>query len=379
MDNKQIRVLVIDDTEANRYILRRHLESANYVVHEAATGKEGLSLAEKLLPEIIILDVGLPDINGYEVCKMIKKQPWGAYLHIIQLSAAFVKDQDKILGLESGSDSYLVHPIEPKFLLAQINAVARTQAAETKLRNTTKALEQTEAELQVALKMRDEFISIASHELRTPLTTLSLQIQILLKYFNSSKFNEIPQDKILKAVHASEKQINNLSKLIGTLFDVTLMGSGKLRLHCQHMDLLECVKEVLCNMAPAIAQAGCEVHLLTKQANIHGEWDRMRIMQIIYNLLSNAVKYAPKKPIDIILEAQEFNVSLIIQDHGPGIEPENQEKIFERFVCLNNKTAVCGLGLGLYIVRQIVDAHGGHISLTSSPKMGAAFKIKLPL
>ncbi|HUP56474.1 MAG TPA: GAF domain-containing sensor histidine kinase, partial [Bdellovibrionota bacterium] len=226
---------------------------------------------------------------------------------------------------------------------------------------------------QDAVRARDEFLSIASHELKTPLTSLKLQLQSAER-----KRSVSPLDSVSKAIAVSNKQVDRLTKLVEDLLDVSRIQGGRLALERERVDLGKLVEQVADQFEPAIAAAHCRLELESEQ-DVVGRWDPERLEQVIINLLSNATKYAPGKPIRIRVRKLGAGARLTVQDFGPGIATERQELVFERFERAVPSPGVSGLGLGLFIVRSLVQAHGGKVELKSEPGMGSTFTVDLPL
>jgi signal transduction histidine kinase len=232
---------------------------------------------------------------------------------------------------------------------------------------------------QAAIQLRDEFLSIASHELKTPLTPLKLQLQTLMRMSSSSMPTSSDVLKRLpKALDTCDRQVTRINKLVDELLDVSRIHSGKFSLELEHIDLAEVVREVAGRFVEDLARVGCEVRLDLPKALV-GHWDRLRLEQIVTNLVSNAIRYAPGAPLHLSLCVEDSKAVLRVKDHGPGIEKGDQDRIFKRFERAAPISTVGGLGLGLYIVSQILAAHGGSIELQSKPGMGATFVVRLPL
>ena len=225
-------------------------------------------------------------------------------------------------------------------------------------------------EAQTAIHVRDEFLSIASHELRTPLTALQLQLETL-----RDALRELDHDGIGKRLAKAEKQTGRLGKLISNLLDVSRIVSGTLQLEIEEFDVAEAVKEVADRFAEEAARAGCKLDIAATPGTIR--WDRVRLEQVVTNLLSNAIKYAPGSPIEIRVEGGP-PARVSVQDHGIGIAPEDLTRIFGRFERAAPTRHYGGLGMGLFIAQQIVEAHGGSIAAASSPGQGARFTVELP-
>jgi signal transduction histidine kinase len=230
---------------------------------------------------------------------------------------------------------------------------------------------------QRALDGRDEFLSIASHELRTPLTPMKLQLQALMKMLKGGGGDLPNAEKIFKIVEATDKQLERMVSLIENLLDVTRINSGKLCLNLEPVDVPALLSEVCERYFENGVRFEC-VMPVSKQT-VYGVWDRTRIEQVIVNLLNNAVKYAPGAPITLRFTCNEGWALISVIDNGPGIDASNLERIFNRFEQAHDAQAVGGLGLGLYIARQIVEAHLGKIWAESTYGKGAAFFVQLPL
>lgn len=228
-----------------------------------------------------------------------------------------------------------------------------------------------------AIEARDEFLSIASHELRTPLTPLKLQLQGLERHVDRGTLKELPEEKIRKIVQTSDKQINRLANLIDDLLDVSRITTGKLSLNRETFSMKEMIDEVLVQYSQHLQNAKTNVDVKVLD-DMTGNWDKVRIEQVVINLLTNAAKYAPNKPIHVTLNKKHDNAVIEVRDEGPGIAPEDQERIFKRFERVHSKNNVGGLGLGLYISKQIVDAHKGKLTVESNLGHGSIFRVELP-
>jgi PAS domain S-box-containing protein len=235
-----------------------------------------------------------------------------------------------------------------------------------------------QSELQSAVRARDEFLSIASHELKTPITSLKLQLQMTQRAVLPEKAGSPVAEKLSQFLDVSARQVLRLEGLIEELLDVAKIRSGKLTLLAEEVNLAHLVREVVERLDGQIKQAKCEISLELDD-HIVGLWDYSRIEQIIINLLSNAIKYAPGKPIEIMATQKDEFARLSIRDYGQGIELEKQKLIFERFERVTSSRNISGLGLGLFIVKQIVEGHLGTVKVNSARGQGSTFVVSLPL
>lgn len=230
---------------------------------------------------------------------------------------------------------------------------------------------------QSAIKARDEFVSIASHELKTPITSLKMQLQMMLRALDPEKGSSPPIPKLIKSLQNSSNQVDRLTVLIEDLLDVTRIETGKLTYKFEMVDISKLVLEVLEHFAEEIRYSNCEFQQDLEE-DVIVFCDRYRIEQVVANLLSNAIKYGSNNPVFISVKNANGKAYIIVKDSGMGIVKEMQTKIFERFERAISSTNISGLGLGLYITKQIIDAHQGTIEVESELKKGSTFKVCLP-
>ena len=235
-----------------------------------------------------------------------------------------------------------------------------------------------ELELKHLIGIRDEFLSIASHELKTPITSLKMQIQMTERRVRPESGMEPCLEKISKALHTSSIQVNRLISLVEDLLDVTRLQIGQLNFHFAPCDLLSLLREVIERFQGQLATSGSSISLICTDDLVAGIWDSIRIEQVINNLISNAIKYAPRTEILVELRAGQNGISLSVQDFGRGIPKSFQTSIFEKFQRGSASRNMGGLGLGLFISKQIVDGHRGAIDLESELGQGAKFTVHLP-
>jgi PAS domain S-box-containing protein len=240
------------------------------------------------------------------------------------------------------------------------------------------AIENAQAyrEARDAIRLRDDFLSIAGHELRTPLTALQLQLQSVDVAFDRGQVAEDP-DRWATRVHKTVGHAHRLQRLIDELLDVSRITSGRLTLERQEMDLEELWREVIERYAGEASRAGSQVSFASDGATV-GRWDRARIDQVLTNLLSNAIKYGSGKPVRVVLHGSDGRVRTSVRDEGIGIDPAAQARMFGRFERAVSERHYGGFGLGLWIVRELVEAHGGTVGFESHPGRGSTFWVDLP-
>jgi PAS domain S-box-containing protein len=490
---QQATILNVEDYAPGRYSRSRILKSAGFDVIEATTGSEALHLVRTRRPHLVLLDVNLPDITGFDVCRQIKEDPATAHVLVLQMSATSVTLDSKLTGLAAGSDGYLTEPIAPEELVANVNALLRLKRAEEAVREANATLRavvealplaviaidakghvmrwspaaehmfgwheedvlgrplplvpaqqeeefrsrvsmtlaghletgfETErlrrdgtlvsvsvstaplrdaageitgalaiiediterkraerelvrlyAEANHAGRVKDEFLATLSHELRTPMNALSVWVHLLRR-------GEVPPDRIKYALEVIERNTTAQVRLIKDILDVSRIVSGKLRLQMRIVDLAKVVHAAIEMVRPAAVDRN-----ITLSAGVPGSvtvrGDAQRLQQVVTNLLSNAVKFTPSGGrVELGLHVRDSTAVLEVADSGAGIDPQFLPHVFERFTQADSTTSRShgGLGLGLAIVRYLVEAHHGSVA-AESPGVGrgSTFRVALPL
>jgi Na+/proline symporter/signal transduction histidine kinase len=236
------------------------------------------------------------------------------------------------------------------------------------------------ASAEQAVRARDEFLAIASHELKTPLTPLRIQIQALERLVRRGELDGLPKEKLEKLVGGADVQVVRIVALIDRLLDLTRIRAKRLRLEVGPMDLAATVRSIVEQHAAQLREAGCRV-VVDAGTPVFGTWDRIRVEQVVANLVTNAAKYAPGAPLEVRVsaDASACRARVEVRDEGPGIPQPAQERLFRPFERAGGAGAAAGgLGLGLFIVREIVEAHGGAVHLRSAPGRGTSFVVELP-
>jgi len=275
-----------------------------------------------------------------------------------------------VSGAASGNGLFSTEPLSDRLLLTQcymaVTAVSMLILAA--------AL----AERRAAIQARDEFISIASHELKTPLTALKLRLGSAMRLGDRLPPGDGEGEKLTRALAASSSTADRLGSLVDDLLDASRLTAGRLVLHLERFDIGDLLREVVARLREQAAEAGSNIEI-TLAAPVAGAWDRTRIEQVVTNLLSNAIKYGLGKPIALSAQVAGGRLRLCVHDAGLGIPRADHSRIFQAFERLPTAERVGGLGLGLYIGRQIAVAHGGALTVESDPAGGTIFTLELPL
>jgi PAS domain S-box-containing protein len=233
-----------------------------------------------------------------------------------------------------------------------------------------------EAELRTAIEVRDDFLSVASHELGTPLTALKLHVEKLKRMLSPTRPTAPDADLLEARADLIGQEVTRLGRLVGTLLDTTRLALGEWPLHLERLELGPLVDRVVRELGPVAEKAQCAVSM-NNRATLYGRWDQSRLEQALTNVLSNAFKYGAGGPVEVTVDGEGSTASARVRDHGVGLPPDEQELIFQRFGRAPHTRGYGGLGLGLWIARQSVEAMGGTIRVHSVPGEGATFEIVL--
>jgi signal transduction histidine kinase len=377
----QIKIVNVEDYESSREATSELLRLAGFAVFEAKNGSEALELVAQVRPHLVLLDVKLPDMSGHEVCRRLKADD--ATIPILQISASYVSGPDKVRGLESGADAYLVKPVEADELIATIRALLRMREAEEARRETEQRYEvllgkeqKAREGAEAANRAKDEFLATVSHELRAPLNAMLGWAQIL-------RSTRVDDATLAHAIEIIERSARTQSRLIEDLLDTARIVSGKLRLDIQPVDLTSLIENAVEVLQPAAEAKRIEIQLMLNVGREVITGDPDRLQQIVWNLLSNAIKFTPNGGrVEVRLERADPHVRITVSDTGKGISPEYLPFIFDRFRQADGSSTHrhTGLGLGLSLVRHLVELHGGTVYAKSPGEgQGASFIINLPL
>lgn len=369
MENRQ-RILVVDDAPDNLVLLEKLLKRNNFDVIKASSGKECIVKSQSEIPDLIILDVAMPDMNGFETLKHIRENELTRSIPVIFLTANLKDARSIEEGLSLGADEYLTKPIDQDELLARVRSLLRAVMAE-------RELEQVKADFQ----------SMLVHDLRSPLSSIMGVLELAV---NGEFDNDLQalKDFLKSAYDTASKML----ELINDILDVAKLEAGKLQLNKQPNDLNSVVVTASARLKILAREKGIDLKLQTDSSIPFFEFDAGKIEQVVINLLSNAIKFTSRDGTVTIrtylkhlgddtpgIQSGEY-VAVDVEDTGVGIPEEDLTSIFERY--RQGKSAVSiahkGTGLGLTIVKRIVESHGGKVFVESKLGKGTIFTFVLP-
>jgi signal transduction histidine kinase len=360
------RVLLADDNADMRDYIRRVL-SSDFEVEAVADGQAALESALAHPPDLVLSDVMMPRLDGVGLLRALRSAPHTKDLPMLLLSAR-AGEEATIEGLESGADDYLVKPFSARELLTRVRShleLARMRREVTRERAHVESLME-------AVRARDEFLSVASHELKTPLAAFQLQLSAIERGLSQNSQNNIGE-----RVELARRSVRRLTRLIETLLDVSQLTTGRLQLARSRVDLSALVGNVVATTEEEARRQGTPLSVRL-ETPLEGCFDPERMEQVVHNLLSNALKFGQGRPVELTLRSEENAAVLTVVDHGIGIPPTDRARIFERFERAVSVRNYGGLGLGLWVTRQVVEAHQGAILVEDTPGGGATFHIRLP-
>lgn len=360
------RVLVVDDQDTNRLLLRELLEAQGHEVVEITHGQEALERVTGIAPDVVLLDIGLPGMDGFEVCRRLKGDPATASIPVLLVTALSQRDQ-RLQGIGAGANDYITKPIDRSDLSLRVRNAIRMRHLFLEVEEQYRRLEQLE-------RLRDSLVHMIVHDLRSPLAGIRAYLD-LLKLDGAGKLDA----ELTDSIDAARKVAVEMTDMVSDLLDVSQMEVGKMPLELSPTSV-----EVLTRDAVAAAGAGPRVQVRVDSAS-----DKLRLVcdagiirRVIANLIGNAVKFTPASgPVTVIVEGDGTEVKVSVVDTGPGIPPEYHQKVFEKYgqVEAARHGAKHSSGLGLTFCKYAVEAHGGRIGLESGIGKGSTFWLALPV
>jgi len=365
-------ILNVNDNEGARYLVSLMLKKAGFRVIDVSTGEAALEAVGEHHPDLLVLDVKLPGIDGFEVCRRIRATHDSQRVKILHTSATYVALESKIQSLDNGADGYLMQPYEPEELVATVRSLLRLNDAE-------QALVANAEQLREADRRKDEFLAMLAHELRNPLAAITASLPLIER--------RGPMDDVeARAREVLHRQANHLKRLVDELLDVARVTRGKIDLHSGVVDLGGLVTRVA-EMVEETRTGARKQRLLrvVPSEPILLRGDPTRLEQIVVNLLDNASKYTDVGgtiEISVLRDATDSSTAILrVRDDGIGIAPEALSTVFGLFSQVEVPLARSrgGLGIGLTLAHTLASLHGGTLTAKSAgPGKGSEFEVRLP-
>ncbi|ACC79688.1 hybrid sensor histidine kinase/response regulator [Nostoc punctiforme] len=353
---KKDKILAVDDVFDNLLVLEAVLEDEGYEISLVEDSKIALAMVEESPPDIILLDVMMPEIDGYEFTRRIRQNPALPFIPILLLTAHY--QSSVVEGLDAGADDFIRKPFDPDELHARVRSLLR--------------LKHSIDERDQMANLRADFVSRFTHDLRIPLVASNRVLKLLLE----GRFCEVsPQlQEIIDTMIGSNQ---DLLEMVNTLLEVYRHEAGCKTLKIAPCNIEELVSEVSQELTPLAEEKGLALNIERDETASTVMGDRLELRRVLTNIIGNAIKFTDKGSVDIRCHLTPADVTIDIQDTGPGISKQDQAILFERF--RQGKHQRSGSGLGLYLSRCIIEAHQGTIDVASEPGQGSTFTIRLPV
>jgi signal transduction histidine kinase len=391
-NNQKSKILIIDDRQENLLCLEAVLKSPDYQLIFANSGENALRCLLKDDFAVIILDIQMPGMDGFETARLIRARKRNAMTPIIFITAIYKSEQYIKQGYELGAIDYLFKPFQPNTLRWKVKAFVnrhlqyqqlmhqrdlQSKCMNQRLEQYEKEFRQLSEQVQKADSQKKEFISILSHELRNPLASITASISL-------QKLARPGGEEDNKARIVMERQTAQLSRLVNDLLDINRFTKNKITLKKEHIELNKLVQQATADYQKHFINKGVNLIIKLAGAPIFLKVDPVRLIQAIDNLLHNAVKFTNKGDKTFIIVAHDKNTSeaiLTVQDTGIGVNPEILPNLFEPYMQADSNLdrSKGGLGLGLTIVKEIVEMHNGSVDVHSEGiGQGTKFTLRLP-
>jgi signal transduction histidine kinase len=364
------KILVVDDNAQNRALVEATLEDEGYGAISCSGGESALAAFQTQRPDLVLLDVNMPGMDGHEVCRKIRQLPAGAETPILFLTAQ--RDVNTLdLALEAGGDDFLTKPVQPAELVLRIRAALELRRTTAELREHYELVRRQRTDMTRLQLQKEQLTGFVVHDLKNPVNTLDLHAQVLLRDKSLS-------EKARESVLHIRDEARVLARLISNLLDISKGEAGELTLQCAELELAGLVEEVVA--AFELRAQTKRVRLEARVTPVLAHVDRDAMRRVLENLVENAIRHTPEETrVEVTVVRDGAHALIRVTDSGAGIPPEVRAKVFDRYFQVESGRAGTrgGQGLGLAFVKLAVEAHGGSIELGDAAP-GAVFSIRVP-
>jgi len=391
------KILIIDDNKANLFSLRKILEKLGIIIHTAISGYEGLDLSEKNHYSLVLLDIQMPEMDGFETLSRMRASAKNKYVPVILISAIFTEDQYKIKGIQTGAVDFIPKPVNPEILRAKIKILLeleehkeslKTLVAEletknkqlkkeiTKRKKVEADLRKAKAKAEKTSEIKSQILVNMSHEIRTPVNSI-------LGFADLIANTAIPKDDKERYVRYVSSSSQNLLFLIDEILDHSRIEAGEFKINttpCRVSDILFELLESFNRIKTQLDKTEIDISIHQPKHELIIQTDPQRLRQVLVNLLSNAIKYTKKGQIDFGCEVHNDVIRFYVKDTGIGITSDEVENVFSRFIRVESQDSLQsqGTGLGLYIAQKIIQLMDGKIGVNSTFNKGSEFFFTIP-
>jgi signal transduction histidine kinase len=364
-------ILLVDDDPRNRKLLEEYLAAAGYKVRVAFDGRSALAQASKQPPDLVLLDVMMPDLSGLEVCRQLKSDPRTRLCQVV-LVTALDGAPHRVLGLDTGADDYIAKPVRREEFMAKVRSMLRSRQLLAELESARETLALRNTKLEELEELKETLTQTLVHDLKNPLAAVLGNLELMERKADES---------IMHLVRRSKSAAWRMHQMILNLLDIGQLEEGKLILHLEVLDAGTLARKACLEMEGGAGQRGVKLEVERSDAAAVLKGDAAVLRRVLDNLLSNAIEHSPQGgTVRIAVSPCDEGIEIAVSDQGPGIPAEFRERIFEKFQRLESRKSVPGAnrGLGLTFCRLAVEAHGGTIWVDDAPSGGALFRALLP-
>jgi len=373
---KRARILLVDDELTNRVLVRAYLES-QYDVFEATDGHSALALIERMYFDLVLLDVMMPEMSGFEVCQRIKRGK--EYLPVILLTA-LDRQEERNAGLSAGADDFLSKPVDPQELTLRVGTFVRLRQQDQRIRRQLAELRERDEIIQKQVEdlreldvIKDDLVSMMVHDLRNPLAGIVGFLGMVV--------SDIDDERVRSDADMALRASSRLREILDDMLHVRMLESGAVQLHRELIQAGVVVEDAIKSVWGAARARGVKVSAVVDEDHLYVDADAKLVRRAVENLLSNAVKYSPSGAcVSTSVSQVGGDVRIEVADRGSGIPDAMKSQLFEKFGSIEAARGDTrrGFGLGLYLVKMVASAHGGSTSVRDRKSGGCAFGLFLP-
>jgi signal transduction histidine kinase len=361
-------ILAVDDQPENLWILEADLQEAGYRVQLAESGRIALEKIAAGPPDLLLLDISMPGMDGLTICRMLRQDRATRELPVIMVTGRD-NTEDVVAGLDAGANDYITKPIEVEILMARIRTQLRLKELQDELHRTIGELEQLQ-------QLRADFVAMVTHDLKTPLTSIMGGSSMLLE----EALGACPSPEFRSELARIYENGHKLTRLINDFLTFSRIEAGKLEILLEPVDLNLAILQAMMTLKRQAEIRRIAVNYESREGLPLVRGDASQIDRAICNVLSNAIKFSPEgERVQVRLKEKEDRLSVEIEDRGPGISREMLPRLFERYFRARAPRTVEGTGLGLSIVKAVMEAHGGTVEVRTAPGEGSCFTLSFPV